>query len=193
MKSVFNLFPIVKMKTSLETVVAWAKRKGFVYPNSEIYGGLANAWDFGPYGALLKKNIADLWVKHFTQEREDMVFMDTAIIAHPTTWQASGHLASFADALIDDKKTGQRFRADKLIEDFIEKNIDRSPLDVWTNKEKAIEKEFHLFLNTHNSPYSLSVLSYDPIREVEQRVSDSQTKEQAASLKMKLDEYFGLH
>lgn len=193
MKSVFNLFPIVKMKTSLETVVAWAKRKGFVYPNSEIYGGLANAWDFGPYGALLKKNIADLWIKHFTQEREDMVFMDTAIIAHPTTWQASGHLASFADALIDDKKTGQRFRADKLIEDFIEKNIDRSPLDVWTNKKKAIEKEFHLFLNTHNSPYSLSVLSYDPIREVEQRVSDSQTKEQAASLKMKLDEYFGLH
>ena len=111
------------MKTSLETVVAWAKRKGFVYPNSEIYGGLANAWDFGPYGALLKKNIADLWVKHFTQEREDMVFMDTAIIAHPTTWQASGHLASFADALIDDKKTGQRFRADKLIEDYLEKKL----------------------------------------------------------------------
>ena len=121
MKSVFNLFPIEKMKTSLETVVAWAKRKGFVYPNSEIYGGLANAWDFGPYGALLKKNIADLWIKHFTQEREDMVFVDTAIIAHPTTWQASGHLASFADALIDDKKTGQRFRADKLIEDYFEK------------------------------------------------------------------------
>ena len=111
------------MKTSLETVVAWAKRKGFVYPNSEIYGGLANAWDFGPYGALLKKNIADLWVKHFTQEREDMVFMDTAIIAHPTTWQASGHLASFADALIDDKNTGQRFRADKLIEEYFEKKL----------------------------------------------------------------------
>ena len=106
----------------LDTVVAWAKRKGFVYPNSEIYGGLANAWDFGPYGAKLKKNLADLWVKHFTQERDDVVFMDTAIIAHPTTWQASGHLASFSDALIDDKKTGQRFRADKLIEDYIEKN-----------------------------------------------------------------------
>ncbi len=81
---------------------------------------MANAWDFGPYGALLKKNIADLWVKHFTQERDDVVFMDTAIIAHPTTWQASGHLASFSDALIDDKKTGKRFRADKLIEDYIE-------------------------------------------------------------------------
>ncbi len=109
---------------SLETIVSWAKRKGFVYPNSEIYGWLANAWDFGPYGSLLKKNIADLWTKHFTQERNDIVFMDTAIIAHPTTWEASGHLASFADALIDDKITGQRFRADKIIEDFCEKNRD---------------------------------------------------------------------
>ena len=106
---------------SLETIVSWAKRKWFVYPNSEIYWGLANAWDFGPYWSLLKKNISDLWIKHFVQERDDIVFMDTAIIAHPTTWQASWHLASFADALIDDKNTGQRFRADKIIEDFLKK------------------------------------------------------------------------
>ena len=110
-------------KYNLETIVSRAKRKGFVYPNSEIYWGLANAWDFGPYGSLLKKNISDLWVKHFTQERDDVVFMDTAIIAHPTTWQASGHLASFSDALIDDKKTGKRFRADKIIEEYIEEYI----------------------------------------------------------------------
>lgn len=109
---------------SLETIVARAKRRAFVYPNSEIYGWLANARDFGPYWSLLKKNIADLRTKHFTQERNDILFMDTAIIAHPTTWKASWHLASFADALIDDKKTGQRFRADKLIEDFFEKNRD---------------------------------------------------------------------
>lgn len=109
---------------SLETVVARAKRKWFVYPNSEIYGWLANAWDFGPYGSLLKKNIADLRTKHFTQERDDIILMDTAIIAHPTTRKASWHLASFADALIDDKKTWQRFRADKIIEDFFEKNRD---------------------------------------------------------------------
>lgn len=109
---------------SLETIVSWAKRKWFVYPNSEIYWGLANAWDFGPYWSLLKKNISDLWIKHFVQERDDIVFMDTAIIAHPTTWQASWHLASFADALIDDKNTGQRFRADKLIEDYFEQNRD---------------------------------------------------------------------
>ena len=73
---------------------------------------------------MLKKNIADLRTKHFTQERDDILLLDTAIIAHPTTRKASGHLASFADALIDDKKTGQRFRADKLIEDFFEKQRD---------------------------------------------------------------------
>ena len=122
------------MTYSLDTIVARAKRKWFVYPNSEIYGWLANAWDFGPYWARLKKNIADIWVKHFTQERDDMVFMDTAIIAHPTTWKASGHLASFSDALIDDKKTGQRFRADKLIEDYIEQNRE------WLDDESLAQK-----------------------------------------------------
>lgn len=119
---------------SLETIVARAKRKGFVYPNSEIYGWLANAWDFWPYWSLLKKNIADLWTKHFTQERDDIILMDTAIIAHPTTWKASWHLASFADALIDDKKTGQRFRADKIIEDYFENNRE------WLNDEDLAKK-----------------------------------------------------
>ncbi len=108
------------MSFPLETIVSRAKRKGFVYPNSEIYGWLANAWDYGPYGALLRKNITDLWVKYYTQERDDVILMDTAIIAHPTTWIASGHVGWFSDALIDDKKTGQRFRADKLIEEYIE-------------------------------------------------------------------------
>lgn len=119
---------------SLETIVSRAKRRGFVYPNSEIYGWLANARDFGPYWSLLKKNIAELWTKHFTQERDDILFMDTAIIAHPTTWKASWHLASFADALIDDKKTGQRFRADKIIEDYFEKNRE------WMNDEDLAKK-----------------------------------------------------
>jgi len=80
------------MSFPLETIVARAKRKGFVYPNSDIYGGLANAWDYGPYGALLRKNIIDLWTKYYTQERDDVILMDTAIIAHPTTWVASGHV-----------------------------------------------------------------------------------------------------
>ncbi len=108
-------------KYSLDTIVAWAKRKGFVYPNSEIYWWLANAWDYGPYWSLLKKNISDLWIKTFVTSRDDMVLMDTAIIANPQTWVASWHVGNFKDPLIDDKTNGQRFRADKIIEDWISK------------------------------------------------------------------------
>lgn len=125
-------------KFPLETIVSWAKRKWFVYPNSDIYGWLANSWDYGPYGAVLKKNIADLWVQHFTSNRDDVVYMDTAIIAHPTTWVASGHVGSFADALIDDKVTGQRFRADKIIENFIEERLRQEEKDSLSNAKKWI-------------------------------------------------------
>ncbi|MCS6982621.1 MAG: glycine--tRNA ligase [Candidatus Absconditabacterales bacterium] len=104
----------------LDIVVARAKRKGFVYPGSDIYGGLANSWDYGPYGSLVKKNIADARWQYFVQERDDIYGMDTAILAHPRTWEASGHVSNFGDFLIDDKKTGQRFRPDKLIEDDLE-------------------------------------------------------------------------
>ena len=137
------------MATSLETIVSWAKRKGFVYPNSEIYWGLANAWDFWPYGALLKKNISDLWIKHFTQQRDDVVFMDTAIIAHPTTWKASGHLDSFSDALIDDKKTGQRFRADKIIEEYIEEEVRKRLQEEWFQLSYKILDEARLIILEH--------------------------------------------
>ena len=137
------------MATSLETIVSWAKRKGFVYPNSEIYWGLANAWDFWPYGALLKKNISDLWIKHFTQQRDDVVFMDTAIIAHPTTWKASGHLDSFSDALIDDKKTGQRFRADKIIEEYIEEEVRTRLQKGWFQLSYKILDEARLIILEH--------------------------------------------
>lgn len=137
------------MATSLETIVSWAKRKGFVYPNSEIYWGLANAWDFWPYGALLKKNISDLWIKHFTQQRDDVVFMDTAIIAHPTTWKASGHLDSFSDALIDDKKTGQRFRADKIIEEYIEEEVRKRLQKEWFQLSYKILDEARLIILEH--------------------------------------------
>lgn len=96
-----------------------------MYPGSEIYGWLANAWDYGPYGSVLKKNIADAWWKFFVQQRDDMIGMDTAILAHPRTWEASGHVGVFGDFLIDDKKSGQRFRPDKLIEDKIKQISDK--------------------------------------------------------------------
>lgn len=128
----------------LETIVAWAKRKWFVYPNSEIYGWLANMRDYGPYGSQLRKNIYDLWRKHFVQEREDMVGLDTTILAHPTTRQASGHLAGFSDALIDDKKTGQRFRADKIIEESISAKAERFG---WEDSVLVYVKERYWFEN----------------------------------------------
>jgi len=103
----------------LDVITAWAKRRWFVYPGSDIYGWLANAWDYGPYGVQLKKNIQDAWWKKFIASRPDMIGLDAQILMHPKTWEASGHVAGFNDPLIDDKVTGERFRADKIIEDAI--------------------------------------------------------------------------
>lgn len=108
------------MNYPLETIVAWAKRRWFVYPGSDIYGGLANARDYGPYGALLRKNLMDIIVKTFVQERDDILLMDAALLMHPKVWEASWHVATFNDPLIDDKNTWERFRADHLIEWHIE-------------------------------------------------------------------------
>lgn len=107
--------------TDMQTLVTFAKTKGFVYQGSEIYGGLANSWDYGPLGSLLKENIKNLWIKEFVQKRKDMVLLDAAILMNPQVWVASGHVGGFSDPLIDDKKTKERFRADKLLEDLIEK------------------------------------------------------------------------
>lgn len=102
---------------SMDKVVALAKRRGFVFPSSEIYGGLANTWDFGPVGTLLKNNIRDSWWKKFVLDREDMVGIDASIFLNPEVWEASGHVAGFTDALVDCKACHNRTRADHLIED----------------------------------------------------------------------------
>ncbi len=122
----------------LEDVVALAKRRGFVYPSSEIYGGLANTWDFGHYGTLLKNNLRDLWWKKFVLERDDMIGIDASIILSPKVWQASGHVASFADALVDCKVCKYRTRADLLIEEQIPgKKVEGLPVEEMT---KIIKK-----------------------------------------------------
>jgi len=104
----------------LEKIVALAKRRGFVYPSSEIYGGMANTWDFGPLGTELKNNIRDFWWKHFVLKRDDMVGLDASIFLNPKVWEASGHVAGFTDALIDCKNCRNRTRADHLIEENLE-------------------------------------------------------------------------
>jgi len=103
----------------MEKVVSLCKRRGFVFPGSEIYGGLANTWDLGPLGAELKNNIFQAWWKFFVQSRKDMVGVDPAILMNPKVWQASGHVDCFNDAQIDCKECKKRFRADHLIEDAL--------------------------------------------------------------------------
>jgi glycyl-tRNA synthetase len=105
-------------KPSLDDLVSLAKRRGFIFQGSEIYGGLAGTWDYGPYGVLLKNNIKDLWWRHFVTERDDMYGLDTAILMNARVWEASGHTgAGFADALVEDKETHKRYRADHLLEE----------------------------------------------------------------------------
>ncbi len=122
-------FPIKDMvnnmenaKKSMETIVALAKGRGFVYPGSEIYGGLANSWDYGPLGVELKNNIKKAWWKKFVQECPYNVGLDSAILMNPETWVASGHLGGFSDPLMDCKSCKTRHRADKLIEDYVAEN-----------------------------------------------------------------------
>src|SRR3990167_9448447 len=98
----------------MDKIISLAKRRGFVFPGSEIYGGLANSWDYGPLGHLLKQNIKAAWWKFFVQERDDMVPLDSAIIMNPKAWEASGHLENFTDPLSECKKCHQRFRVDMI-------------------------------------------------------------------------------
>ncbi|OGK66637.1 glycine--tRNA ligase [Candidatus Roizmanbacteria bacterium RIFOXYB2_FULL_41_10] len=106
----------------LEEIVALCKRRGFVYPSSEIYGGLANAYDYGPLGVELLRKIKELWWKRFISQRADMVGLDSQIILHPKTWEASGHVTAFFDPLVEDKISHQRYRADHLLEAWLQKH-----------------------------------------------------------------------
>ncbi|HEX9014365.1 MAG TPA: aminoacyl--tRNA ligase-related protein, partial [Chloroflexota bacterium] len=98
----------------MEKIVSLCKRRGFVFPSSEIYGGFSSTWDYGPLGSLLKANVKASWIRSVVQERDDMVLIDAAILMHPTVWRASGHIESFTDPLVDCKSCKQRFRADHV-------------------------------------------------------------------------------
>ncbi len=115
---------------SMDKIVALCKGRGFVYPGSEIYGGLANTWDYGPLGVELKNNIKKAWWKKFVQESPYNVGLDSAILMNPQTWVASGHLGGFSDPLMDCKACKTRHRADKLIEDF-----DGTNTGGWSNEQ----------------------------------------------------------
>ena len=116
----------------MEDLVNYCKQYGFIFQGSEIYGGLANTWDFGPVGALLKENVKKAWLKKFIQEDPNNVGLDSAILMNPKTWEASGHLKTFADPLIDCKECKTRHRADNLINDYTNSNKG----DMMTNEER---------------------------------------------------------
>ncbi|MFA7286671.1 MAG: glycine--tRNA ligase [Patescibacteria group bacterium] len=101
---------------SMDELVSFAKRRGFIFPGSEIYGGLANAWDYGPLGVELKNNIKQEWWRRFVNARPDVVGIDAALLMNPKVWEASGHLSNFTDPLVEDKVTHERFRLDQLLE-----------------------------------------------------------------------------
>ncbi len=125
------------MEKTMEKIVALAKSRGFVYPGSDIYGGLANTWDYGNLGVELKNNVKKAWWQKFIMENQYNVGVDCAILMNPQTWVASGHLGGFADPLMDCKECHERFRADKLIEDYCSENgitLD-SGLDGWSQDE----------------------------------------------------------
>ena len=123
------------MLKSMDTLVALCKNRGFIYPGSEIYGGLANTWDYGPLGVELKNNIKSAWRKKFIQEQKNVVGLDAAILMNPETWVASGHVGGFSDPLIDCKECKTRHRADKLIEEWAHEQGKDMIADGMSNEE----------------------------------------------------------
>jgi glycyl-tRNA synthetase len=116
---------------TMEKVAALCKRRGFIFPGSDIYGGLANTWDYGPLGVELKRNVKDRWWQMFVHRRRDIVGLDAGILMHPRVWEASGHVESFNDPLVDCRTCKSRFRADHLIEDRLGLHVEgKSPVEM---------------------------------------------------------------
>ena len=155
-------------KLTMEKLVNYAKNYGFIFQGSEIYGGLSNTWDYGPLGTLLKENIRNAWKKRFIEESQYNYGLDAAILMNPNVWIASGHVASFADPLIDCRKCKARHRADKLIEDFTHGEI---TADGWD--EKKIEdfiKENHIVCPTCKSSEFTSIRKFNLLFETKMGV-----------------------
>ena len=139
---------MLNTEKTMDKIVALCKGRGFIFAGSEIYGGLANTWDYGPLGVELKNNIKRAWWKKFVQENKYNVGLDAAILMNPQTWVASGHLAGFSDPLMDCKECKERFRADKLIEDWCQENAFTLPKPI----DAFSQTEMKEFVEEHNIP-----------------------------------------
>ena len=133
---------MLNTEKTMEKIVALCKGRGFIFAGSDIYGGLANTWDYGPLGARLKNNVKDSWRKRFIQERKNSYEVDADILMHPRVWEASGHVASFSDPLLDCKECKMRHRADNLIDDFDEN----------AHADGMTKEEMFQFIKDHSIP-----------------------------------------
>ncbi len=127
---------------TMDMITGLCKNRGFIFPGSEIYGGLANTWDYGPLGTRLKNNVKDAWRKRFIQERENSFEIDADILMHPRVWEASGHVQSFSDPLLDCKECKMRHRADNLIDDF----------DPEAHADGMTKEEMFQYIKDHSIP-----------------------------------------
>ena len=133
---------------SMDKIVAFCKNRGYVFAGSEIYGGLANTWDYGPLGVELKNNVKKAWWRKFVQENPYNVGLDAAILMNPQTWVASGHLGGFSDPLMDCRECHERFRADKIIEDWCAE----TGFELGTSADAMSQEEMKAFIDEHNIP-----------------------------------------
>ena len=141
---------------TMDKIVALCKNRGFIYAGSEIYGGLANTWDYGPLGTRLKNTVKDAWRKRFIQERRNSYELDADILMHPRVWEASGHVASFSDPLLDCKECKMRHRADNLIESF----------DPDAHPDAMTKEEMFRYIEEHKIPCpKCGASNYTGIRE----------------------------
>src|SRR5947209_15767349 len=136
---------------TMEKIVSLCKRRGFAFPSSEIYGGLGSSYDYGHYGVLLKNNVKDRWWRSMLQERDDILALDSAIIQHPETWRASGHVASFTDPLVDCRTCKLRFRADKLEDSQCGRKPSKHPGE-FSECDLTEARQFNLMFQTTVGP-----------------------------------------
>ena len=135
----------------MKDLVELSKVRGFVYQGSEIYGGLANSWDYGPYGSMLKENIKNAWIREFVQKRPDMTLLDAAILMNPNVWVASGHVGGFSDPLMECKDCHTRHRADKLVEESLEKDA-KFPVPANWAGDKTPTEDFDAYIAEGHIP-----------------------------------------
>ncbi len=144
--------------TSLDNLVSLCKRRGFIFPGSDIYGGMAGTWDYGPLGVTLKRNIKEAWWNYFVEKRDDIFGIDAAIIMNPTTWIASGHTKTFSDPLVECKECHGRFRADKLRSDLTAnvtaKDLENTPCPTCKKIAWSEVRPFNMMFETHVGPVS---------------------------------------